>query len=249
MDLRTDNQAEQTHKMDVVRQKNYASSYNDGPYLKYKPNAQVPVVATLEDLIRELHVVFESDSVNVETVHHLMSTYKSNPVDWRKYAKFDRYRYTRNLVDEGNGKFNLILLCWGEGHGTAIHDHADAHCFMKVLQGTLTEVRFAWPDANKMAQNRDDNGNDQKILEEMSREELELNEVAYINDSIGLHRVENLSNINPAVSLHLYCPPYSNCHVFNELTGQSTLTKVTFWSKFGEKRDKEVQSTRDPEDN
>ena len=57
-------------------------------------------------------------------------------------------------------------------------------------------------------------------------------------DSIGLHRVENLSNINPAVSLHLYCPPYSNCHVFNELTGQSTLTKVTFWSKFGEKRDK-----------
>jgi len=57
-------------------------------------------------------------------------------------------------------------------------------------------------------------------------------------DSIGLHRVENLSNINPAVTLHLYSPPYSSCHVFNELTGQSTLSKVTFWSKFGEKRDK-----------
>lgn len=26
-------------------------------------------------------------------------------------------RYTRNLVDEGNGKFNLMILCWGEGHG------------------------------------------------------------------------------------------------------------------------------------
>jgi cysteine dioxygenase len=84
-------------------------------------------------------------------------------------------------VDEGNGKFNLIILCWGEGHGTAIHDHADAHCFMKVLQGTLTEVRFSWPDANKMPHNHDDNGNDQKVLEEMSRAELELNEVAYIN--------------------------------------------------------------------
>jgi len=55
---------------------------------------------------------------------------------------------------------------------------------------------------------------------------------------MGLHRVENLSSINPAVSLHLYSPPYSNCHVFNEMTGHSTLTKVTFWSKFGEKRDK-----------
>ena len=78
--------------MDVVRQQNYASSYNDGPYLKYKPNAQMPVITTLEDLIRELHVVFEGDAVNVETVHQLMSMYKSNPAEWRKYAKFDRYR-------------------------------------------------------------------------------------------------------------------------------------------------------------
>ena len=66
------------------------------------------------------------------------------------------------------------------------------------------------------------------------------NDVSWIlfADSIGLHRVENLSNINPAVTLHLYSPPYSSCHVFNELTGHSTLAKVTFWSKFGEKRDK-----------
>jgi hypothetical protein len=69
---------------------------------------------------------------------------------------------------------------------------------------------------------------------------LNFNDISWIlfADSIGLHRVENLSNINPAVSLHLYSPPYSSCQVFNELTGQSTLAKVTFWSKFGEKRDK-----------
>lgn len=29
-------------------------------------------------------------------------------------------RYTRNLVDEGNGKFNLIVLCWGEGQGRLV---------------------------------------------------------------------------------------------------------------------------------
>lgn len=49
-------------------------------------------------------------------------------------------RYTRNLVDEGNGRFNLMVLCWGEGHGSAIHDHANAHCVMKILQGKLCEV-------------------------------------------------------------------------------------------------------------
>lgn len=52
----------------------------------------VPRVDTLDDLIRELRVVFESDHVNVERVQDLMSAYKSNPREWIKYAHFDRYR-------------------------------------------------------------------------------------------------------------------------------------------------------------
>jgi cysteine dioxygenase len=36
--------------------------------------------------------VFESDTVNVEYVQQLMAMYKSNPVDWKRYAKFDRCR-------------------------------------------------------------------------------------------------------------------------------------------------------------
>jgi len=47
--------------------------------------------------------------VNVEEVEELMKAYKSDPKDWKKYAKFDRYKYTRNLVHEGNGKFNLVI--------------------------------------------------------------------------------------------------------------------------------------------
>lgn len=58
---------------------------------KYLGN-HLPVVETLEDLIRELYAVFESDSVNVELVSYLMRSYKSKPSEWKKYAKFDRYR-------------------------------------------------------------------------------------------------------------------------------------------------------------
>jgi cysteine dioxygenase len=78
--------------MDIATQNNYVSSYSDGPLLKYKPCLQTPRVSTLDDLIRELYVVFESDSVNVEFVHQLMSSYKSNPVEWKRFAKFDRCR-------------------------------------------------------------------------------------------------------------------------------------------------------------
>lgn len=53
-------------------------------------NAKTP--ETLTDLISELHKVFGSDHVNIEYVNHLLLSYKSNPTEWKKFAKFDRYR-------------------------------------------------------------------------------------------------------------------------------------------------------------
>jgi hypothetical protein len=54
-------------------------------------------------------------------------------------------RYTRNLIDVGNGKFNLMALCWGESHGSSIHDHSNSHCFVKILEGELQETMYNWP--------------------------------------------------------------------------------------------------------
>lgn len=216
-----------------------------------KKHSSVTEVKTLQDLIAKLHEIFEKDEVDIDYVMDVMRSYKSNPQEWRKYAKFDRYRYTRNLVDSGNGKFNLMTLCWGEGHGSAIHDHANAHCFMKVLEGALSEVRFAWPEDSEGDSSSADNHDEpeQSALKEIKRTELHKNDVAYINDSLGLHRVENPSHANQAISLHLYCPPFDACGVFNQQTGQRSVAKVTFWSKYGERRDRTVQEGRAPEDN
>ncbi|XP_052130861.1 cysteine dioxygenase type 1 [Frankliniella occidentalis] len=208
----------------------------------------------LDKLVQELHRIFRDDVVNIEHVSEVMASYQSNPSDWKKFAKFDRFRYTRNLVDEGNGKFNLMILCWGPDHGSAVHDHADAHCFMKMLQGTLSEVRFSWPDSQLdsrpdqqlQEEEADEEG---RPLEEISRTDLRLNDVCYINDSMGLHRVENPSHSDPAVSLHLYSPPFNSCSVFNQRTGKRTNCNVTFWSKRGKKINKEARSATVPEDN
>ncbi|XP_032902557.1 cysteine dioxygenase type 1-like isoform X2 [Amblyraja radiata] len=182
------------------------------------------VPESLDDLIKELHDIFSSDKVNVEEVQTLMESYRSDPAEWLQFAKFDKYRYTRNLVDEGNGKFNLMILCWGEGHGS-IHDHADSHCFMKLLQGQLKETQFNIPDVN--LKNREMVKKWEKVFHE--------NQCTYINDSIGLHRVENVSHTESAVSLHLYSPPFDSCHCFDERTGYKNKVKMTFWSTFGEK--------------
>jgi len=203
-------------------------------------------VNNLDELIRHLHVIFSSDSVNIELVNHLLMVYNgSNQNDWKKYAKFDRYRYTRNLVDAGNDKFNLMILCWNEGQSSTIHDHADSHCFMKVLKGGLREIKYNWPDANsgsdiistlepKCIGNYQNDEECEKELQEISRSEMNTNEVFYINDNIGLHRVENSSNTDVAVSLHLYCPPFDSCSIFSKV-GKKSQCKVTFWSKFGKR--------------
>jgi hypothetical protein len=41
--------------------------------------------------------------------------YKSDESEWSKYAISDPHKYTRNLVDDGNGKYNLLLLVWPPG--------------------------------------------------------------------------------------------------------------------------------------
>lgn len=50
-----------------------------------------------------------SDDVDVQDLTLLMDQYLSNEEEWSKYAIADENQaYTRNLVDEGNGKANLV---------------------------------------------------------------------------------------------------------------------------------------------
>lgn len=50
-------------------------------------------VSSLDGLVEQLHKAFETDYVDIDHVQGIMAAYRSNPQDWKKYAKFDRYRY------------------------------------------------------------------------------------------------------------------------------------------------------------
>lgn len=61
---------------------------------------------------------------------------------------------------------------------SSIHDHADSHCFLKMLQGQLKETLFDWPEKKlhgDMVQKS------QRVVQE--------NKVAYIN---GEKQVQSL---------------------------------------------------------
>src|SRR5277367_929814 len=53
-----------------------------------------------------------SADIDVKHLEELMTNYISKESEWQKYAFSDLTRgYTRNLVDEGNGKSNLVRYC------------------------------------------------------------------------------------------------------------------------------------------
>ncbi|RMZ82745.1 hypothetical protein DV738_g1567, partial [Chaetothyriales sp. CBS 135597] len=173
----------------------------------------------------------DSADVDPNDLIALMSIYTSNEKEWGRYALADLKRnYTRNLVDEGNGKSNLLVVVWNPGKGSPIHDHANAHCVMKILKGSLKETQYAMPDTA--------DGTAHQQPPQVTKESTYLeNEVTYIADTIGLHKITNASATEPAVSLHLYTPPHAahfGFNLFDERTGKrSHIPKAGFYSIHG----------------
>ena len=55
----------------------------------------------------------DSDEVNHNELIALMEHYESDEADWSSYALGDTSRnYTRNLVDNTNGKSNVLVVVW-----------------------------------------------------------------------------------------------------------------------------------------
>lgn len=183
-----------------------------------------------EDLFEELVLALKSalgpcsgltsDDIDVTFLTRLMKLYDARDRNWSRYAFGDASRgYTRNLVDEGNGKSNLVrrsppirpglsllgraplsstntnsvqlVLVWSPGKGSPIHDHGNAHCLMKILKGNLTETRYEFPQEGEPS-------GPMKVISEKTYKE---NQVAYMADELGLHRVSNRGS-DFAVSLH-----------------------------------------------
>ncbi|KAI4683865.1 uncharacterized protein J4E84_006705 [Alternaria hordeiaustralica] len=185
-------------------------------------------------LVQEINKVLgpsngiDSDDVDENELQELMKAYTSEESEWKKYYfPSETLPYTRNVVDKGNGKSNLVqspilesakvvlieqlILVWGPGKKSPIHDHANAHCIMKVLKGSLTETRFATPT--------EDDAQNQRPMTKTQETTFAENDVTYMADTL------------------VYTPPNAatyGCNVFKEDTsGVVHNTTCHFYSEYG----------------
>ncbi len=55
----------------------------------------------------------------------------------------------------------------------------------------------------------------------------------FVQDSMGYHKIGNPTLQQPAVSLHLYCPPFAHCKVWLGLNEDAQQGCVTHYSEYG----------------
>jgi cysteine dioxygenase len=170
------------HHVDFQTSTSHPSSHH--------PLSSSPFNHLLDSIARSLA---HTRSANLPHLTSLLRAYASNPLEWSKYAHANPSKqYTRNLVRQVPGLFNLLLLVWTPGMKSPVHDHADAHCLMKVLKGDLVERRFAFPRFPGMGGRLTETGN-ARYAE---------GKVTYMADRLGLHSIANPSPSEYAVSLH-----------------------------------------------
>ena len=83
-----------------------------------------------------------------------------------------------------------------------------------MLAGELIEHLYDFPDHE---------GEELQCRQETS---MKRNDVGYINDSIGLHKMSNPLQNRVSVSLHLYTPPYASmygCSMYEASSGRNTM--------------------------
>lgn len=105
---------------------------------------------------------------------------------------------------------------------------------MRCLQGHVREVRYVKPDPIRSATTNRCN----RSLVCTQDTTVSAPAVVFIQDSQGYHKVGNPSMTEPAVTLHLYSPPFQKCKIWldqNDSSRPST-SHVCYYSEYGERR-------------
>lgn len=152
----------------------------------------------------------------------MLENYVQNNDDWQKFAMFrpDGSRYARNLL-ERNEMFELLILCWGPGQQSPIHNHEGQNCWMAILEGAIEEVYYEFPAGTGQLPQKGDPCC------------YSAGQAGYICDDIALHLIRP-ANGERAVSLHLYSRPFGECNLYCPDTGNVDRCKLGYYSIEGE---------------
>jgi len=149
-------------------------------------------LTTLSDVRSELIDIYDNlknDHSNFEEiqakVRNVLERYKGS--DWKEHVFVETSSYYKDLFYTSN-EFDIVVITWAKGHRGPIHNHPDNGCNVKVLEGSITEERY-----------------NTQTFEELCTSTYYKNNVMYIDDNLGYHRMCNTGD-TCCITLHIYAP-------------------------------------------
>jgi predicted metal-dependent enzyme (double-stranded beta helix superfamily) len=173
----------------------------------------------MTDLVNDIKSFAARDFPQEEVFAYLSETLVA-PDSLENYLSYCEDRYTRHLVHKDKA-FELLVICWGSGQGAPIHGHEGELCWARVERGQL---RFS----------------DYKLV---SEEPLRLERVdepvdgtaGFLDGPAEIHAVENPVEFGAnAASLHLYSKPYSECDIYDSVSGPRRRVSLAYDSVHSE---------------
>ena len=143
---------------------------------------------------------------SAEQQRAVLGALRHTRIDWSvlgRHVAFDGDGYLRRRLFL-NRSWEILMLCWLPGQGTAIHDHGASWGSTLVLMGELAERTFRAPGGGG--------------LEPRATARLATGQVT-VETRETIHAVRNDGAV-PAVSLHLYAPPLRFLHAYDEASGE-----------------------------
>lgn len=122
------------------------------------------------------------------------------------YLKPCEVKYARRLLHKDpEGRYSVVIMVWGPGQGTPIHDHAGCWCVECVYRGRIKVVSYDLQNCEGDCFN--------------FKQEQEI--VAGIGDAGALippfeyHTIMN-AEATPTVTIHVYAGELQWCHIFEK---------------------------------
>ena len=178
--------------------------------------------ALIEVIEEELQAETAAPLWKKAKIEAALKNYAGSMDELSRYALFDEHKnYTRNLIATDNETYSLMLICWNKEKFSPIHDHPCDGCWVKVIAGTVQEVRYKEKDGRMVET--------ENIVVDSG--------VLYMHDSMGYHKVGNPSDSIDAMTLHLYCPPFEKCRLWLDETKADKFSEGVscFYSEYGER--------------
>ena len=131
-------------------------------------------------------------------------------------------RYARRLLHrDPDGRYSIVVMTWGAGQHTPVHDHAGLWCVECVYQGTIEVTSFSLigePDGDRFA------------FRPETAVRAVLGDAGALIPPFEYHRIANASDAT-AVTIHVYGGDMDWCHRFDPVddgTWSRTRCRLSF---------------------